>query len=281
MFMSLTSSQISQYQNDGFLVLPDFVSSQQCDELVKEANRLVDEFQPDEHPTIFSTRDQERISNDYFMGSADSIRFFFEPGAFTPEGKLVQDKNLSINKIGHALHDLNPVFNRFSRQASLARICEALSFAKPLLMQSMYIFKQPRIGGEVTCHQDSTFLFTEPMTVTGFWFALQDATLQNGCMSAIPGGHRIGLKRKFVRNGKGGMTFEEIDTSPWPKDGYVPLEVKKGTLILLHGLLPHLSGPNTSDFSRHAYTIHIVDGAAHYPADNWLQRSSDNLARGF
>jgi len=60
----------------------------------------------------------------------------------------------------------------------------------------------------------------------------------------------------------------------------VPLEAPRGTLVLLHGTLPHLSGPNTSDKPRHAYTIHAIDATAKYPEDNWLQRP--NLAmRGF
>jgi phytanoyl-CoA hydroxylase len=65
------------------------------------------------------------------------------------------------------------------------------------------------------------------------------------------------------------------------ENGYVPLEAAKGTLILLHGALPHLSGANTSDRSRHAYAVHVVEGAATYPADNWLQRGPDMPARGF
>ena len=70
------------------------------------------------------------------------------------------------------------------------RACAAIGFAEPLLLQSMYIFKQPRIGGEVSCHQDSTFLHTEPLSCVGFWLALEDATEKNGCMWAEPGGHR-------------------------------------------------------------------------------------------
>jgi phytanoyl-CoA hydroxylase len=50
----------------------------------------------------------------------------------------------------------------------------------------MYIFKQPRIGGEVTCHQDSAFLYNDPISIAGLWFALEDATTENGCLWAIP-----------------------------------------------------------------------------------------------
>jgi len=52
-------------------------------------------------------------------------------------------------------------------------------------------------------------------------------------------------------------------------------------VILLHGLLPHLSGGNTSDRSRQAYTLHVVEGTARYPAENWLRRPTDRPARGF
>jgi phytanoyl-CoA hydroxylase len=148
----------------------------------------------------------------------------------------------------------------------------------------MYIFKSPRIGGEVSCHQDSTFLYTDPMTVVGFWVALQDATLENGCLWAQPGGHRTPLRKRFVRNPGGGTDFEALDDTPWPEPGgpeLVPIEAEAGTLVLLHGLLPHWSDVNRSSRSRHAYTVHVIDGAAMYPDENWLQRSPSLPLRGF
>ena len=77
-----------------------------------------------------------------------------------------------------------------------------------------------------------------------------------------------------------------LDATPWPpfgrESGYVPLEVKKGTLVVLDGLSPHLSGGNTSARSRHAYTLHAVERGARYPEDNWLQRDpSVGAPRGF
>lgn len=54
----------------------------------------------------------------------------------------------------------------------------------------MYIFKQPSIGGEVAPHQDSTFLHTEPLSCVGFWWALEDADRQNGCLWGYPGVHK-------------------------------------------------------------------------------------------
>ncbi len=72
-----------------------------------------------------------------------------------------------------------------------------------------------------------------------------------------------------------------LDPTPLPSAGLVPLEVEEGTLVVLHGLLPHWSAPNRSARSRHAYTLHVIDGRARYSADNWLQRASAMPLRGF
>jgi phytanoyl-CoA hydroxylase len=237
----------------------------------------VRDFDPRGVVSIFSTHEQARISDSYFLESGDKIRFFFEEHAFLPDGRLRQTKEQSINKIGHALHDLDPVFDKFSRTRKIESLVSELGIDEPLLLQSMYIFKQPRIGGEVTCHQDATFLYTEPLRLVGLWFALEDATIENGCLWVIPGGHQLGLKSRFVRAEGSGTRFEVFDEMSWPEEKLQPLEVKKGTLIVLHPLLPHLSRENRSLKSRHAYTLHIMDASVDYPKENWLQRSTEMM----
>ena len=304
--MNLTTDQISVYDRDGFLKLENFVTAESCDRLRARAAELVREFDPSV-VSIFSTHEQTRTSDDYFLESGDQIRFFFEEDAFNPDGTLKQSKEQSINKIGHALHDLDPVFDQFSRTPEIRGLVSELGIENPLLLQSMYIFKQPRIGGEVTCHQDATFLYTDPLTLVGLWFALEDATIENGCLWAIPGGHKLGLKSRFVRTNPSdalpdgrapaassdrleagyrppahtATRFEVLDRSPWPEDKLVPLEVRKGTLIVLHPLLPHLSRENRSAKSRQAYTLHVIDASVKYPKENWLQRALDMPLRGF
>jgi phytanoyl-CoA hydroxylase len=144
----------------------------------------------------------------------------------------------------------------------------------------MYIFKQPRIGGEVRCHQDATFLHTEPRdAMVGLWFAIEDATEDNGCLWAVPGGHRAGLQSLFVRNDDDTTTTRMLGDETFGAWPLVPLPVKKGAVIVLDGLLPHLSKQNESERSRHAYTLHLVSGRADYPRTNWLRRA--HPARGF
>ena len=280
--MLLSQVEIELFEQDGYLVLEDFVSKDACEALSHRATEIVDAFDPSESVSIFTTNEQTRHSDRYFLESGDKIRCFFEEEAFGENGELRQAKSKSINKIGHAMHDLDPVFENFSRTPELAQISKEVGFKDPRILQSMFIFKQPHIGGEVVCHQDATFLHTEPMSVKGFWFALEDATQENGCMWAIPGGHKSSVKSRFSRskNGKG-TEMEIFDDTPWETSKLLPLEVKAGTMVVLHGLLPHMSFANRSANTRHAYTMHIIEGTADYPEWNWLQRSPKMPLRGF
>ena len=254
-------------------MIEDFATTEQCAALIERADELMRAWSPTER-SVFTTDESSRVSDDYFLGSGDQIRFFFEEDAFGSDGELVAPIEDCINKIGHALHDLDPVFEEFSHSDELDAVAKDLGLTDAMALQSMYLCKQPRIGGEVGCHQDATFLYTDPVSVTGLWFALEDATVDNGCLWAQPGGHRSGLRKLFKRSAGGGTEFEELDPTslPTPPDDLVPLETRAGTLVVLHGLLPHWSDVNRSERSRHAYSIHCVSAAAQYPSWNWLQR---------
>jgi phytanoyl-CoA hydroxylase len=274
------SNLLQQFQKDGFIVLESFNTPEVCDELMKRGEALVGEFDYSGHPSVFQTNTQTRTSDDYFLDSGDKISFFFEKDAFDTTGHLKNDLFHSLNKMGHALHDLDPVFNAFSRSASMKKLAASLELSDHLIIQSMLIFKHARIGGEVDIHQDASFLYTEPGSCIGFWFALEDATKENGCLWAKPGGHNTPLRSWFHRKEGGGTMFTELNDEPFSMEGMVPLEVKKGACIVLHGLLPHYSLPNTTGKSRQAYAIHTIAADAHYPASNWLRRDMDTL-KGF
>ena len=276
----LTQEMLDAFERDGVIVLTGFVGATECERLRRHILDLVDAFDEESVRSVFSAVKQTQLNDNYFQTSGDKIRFFFEDGAFDESGQLRQSKEHSLNKMGHAMHDLDPEFDAFSRTPKLESVVNSLGYEDPGILQSMVIFKPPRIGGEVTPHQDSTFLYTEPESCTGFWFALEDATLENGCMHFIPGAHKEPLKRLNYRQDDGTFVIETLDDTPWKGDP-VPAEAPTGTLVIFNGRAPHMSGPNRSDKSRLAYTLHVIEKQCHYPDTNWLQRGADMPLRGF
>ena len=274
--LPISSEMLNFWNDNGYLIIENFKTNAECDDLINRSKELIEEQDFNNQQSVFDTVSQSHNDDNYFLESGDKIRFFFEEKAQLNESNLKKNKQYIVNKIGHALHDLDDKFIKFSKNNDLNEIAKSIGFQDPLLLQSMYIFKQPKIGGEVVCHQDSTFLITEPESTVGFWFALQDATKENGCLQVASGGHKGPLRKLFKReNNK--MKMEELSSEPFPEtDTFV--EVKKGTLVLLHGRLPHYSCENTSPHSRHAYTLHVIDGKTKYMDYNWLQRPNLKLS---
>lgn len=277
----LTADLLRSYQQQGFVVLPGFRSAAQCQALVARAHALVAAFDPAAGASRFSTRDRSLVADERLLASAEAMHGFFEEEALDEQGWLRVPKSRSINKIGHALHELDPVCRAFSRGPDLAELAAELGLRQPQVWQSQLIFKQPHIGGEVGWHQDASFFETTPISVTTFWFALEDATLDNGCLWAEPGGHRSPLRERYVCEA-GRLRMQPLSSQPWPSlDQAQALPVAAGTLIAFHGLLPHCSLPNRSPHSRLAYTLHATCGSTAYSPLNWLQRSAGMPVGGF
>lgn len=272
--LMLSALQLDHWHREGFLVLPGFKTAEQVAEACARARALVQAFEPGASTSRFSTRDRGLVADAALLASADQVHCFFEEEALDEAGQLRVPKLESINKIGHALHDRDPVFDRFSHGPALAGLAAALGLARPQVWQSQLIFKQPRIGGEVGWHQDASFFATTPQTVTTFWFALEDATLDNGCLWVQPGGHTGPLREQYVCQDSA-LRMQALDATPWPTVAdAVALPVAAGSLVVFHGLLPHCSAPNRSSRSRLAYTLHVTDAGAAYSPLNWLQRGA-------
>eukprot|EP00095_Tigriopus_kingsejongensis_P005332 maker-scaffold779_size98098-snap-gene-0.23 protein:Tk05332 transcript:maker-scaffold779_size98098-snap-gene-0.23-mRNA-1 annotation:"phytanoyl- dioxygenase domain-containing protein 1" len=279
--MALSQDQVDRFIRDGLLVVEDFLSPQEVGTLRESCMRLVHDMDPKEHKGVFSTVSHNQAKDDYFMASGDKIRFFFENNAFDGESsELKLPKGDCLNKIGHALHWLEPNFKGVTFSPKMKNIASSLGLKKPVVVQGMYIFKQPRIGTEVTPHQDGSFLRNDPLNLVGFWFPIDDATLENGCLWYIPGSHTLPVSRHFVRNpaqsGNEPLMMFRGENPQFNDSNWVAAPVKKGSLVLIHGQVLHKSEANTSDKPRHAYTFHMVEteGCA-YSAENWLQPTQD------
>jgi ectoine hydroxylase-related dioxygenase (phytanoyl-CoA dioxygenase family) len=269
----LSSKQKKRFEQQGYLVLDELFSQQQINTLKAAAGKIVDDFDAQSTRSVFSTETESNTNrDDYFLDSDDKIHCFFEQDAFSPDGKLRQTKALSINKIGHALHVLSPEFAAFSQAKIIAQIAEDLGVVSPEIRQSMYIFKQPKIGGVIRWHQDATYFFTTPQSVLTFWFAIEDANIENGCLQVDKQGADFVLKEQFKRYADDTTELMVLKNVDWPtQDRALPLEVKAGSLVVFNGTLPHFSEANTSNKSRHAFTLHLTSAEAEYDEHNWLR----------
>ena len=157
------------YERDGVLVIEGFASADACDGLRQRTLAIAAEHAPHAPGTVLLTRDQRHAKDAYFEASANRIGAFFEEGAFDADGTLQVPLDRAVNKLGRAMHDLDPMFIAFSRDPALQAVADGVDLTDPKLLQSMYIVKQPGIGDEVMCHQDSTYLYTRPDSVVSFW----------------------------------------------------------------------------------------------------------------
>ncbi|KAG5669567.1 hypothetical protein PVAND_017454 [Polypedilum vanderplanki] len=259
-----------RFDRDGYLIVDDFFSSSEVSELLK-AGRTLPKQAPKEDRSAFQNQNRDK----YFIESGDKIRFFFEADALGPNNELLVPEEYSLNKVGHSLHVDHPVFRKYTFDNRVRELCWQLGFQRPAVAQSMYMFKNPNVGGEVTSHQDATYLYTEPSSVVGFWIALEDATLENGCLKFIRGSHKNGIHRRFVRNSDPSSKEILIYDKPecvYQMSNFTAMPVKAGTLVVIHGSVVHRSEPNRSKNSRHAYTFHVIETkGTRWSADNWLQ----------
>lgn len=261
------------FDENGYVIFTSFCTLSETSSMRSQAGTIIADFH---NPTsnssspasVFTTEDQTRkMDDDYFLRSSSTISCFLE------ERQEDASSPPAVNKIGHALHDLDPVFSSFSRLPKVRAVASALSVQHPLLVQSMYILKGARVGGQVRPHRDATFVRARDGVCVGYWWALQDADEENACLWAVPGSHRDRRElKRFVLDEKREKTVFEggEETDVYDDERYVALPVGEGDLVMLHGGVVHKSGGNTSGRSRHAYSVHIVPGALEERC--WLRR---------
>lgn len=266
--------ELADYHENGFAVIPGAIDQGELAAIRDAAQRIVDGFDPSEHRSVFSTLHQDRDRDRYFFDSARAVHCFLEEDALDEAGQLTTDRELAINKIGHALHDLVPEFNHFCRLPEFAGSLRQAGFNAPQLWQTMYIFKQPHIGGEVRWHQDASYLIADDPGVIGVWVALEDSDRNNGCLWMQPGGHKSPLREIYeVDEQTPNGALRCLDTQPWPDESQaVALEVEAGSFVLFNDRMPHYSSHNHSDRSRQAFTMHFTECGTPWSSKNWLRR---------
>lgn len=271
---------------NGFCILQGFVAKCTYERMKSRMVELVSEWTPDDSvDSVFTTKGSQGRRDNYFNYSAEKISFFLEEDAIDDScGRIKHGipKSELVNKAGHGLHLSDSVFREYSFSSKVKELVHFLGYKDPVIPQSMYIFKQPRIGGQVRSHQDSTFLHTYPeLSCLGLWLALDDADLENGCLWVREGSHKETLRRQYVRQGEtlgfkwlNDCKYEDMDLEDPSKCGFIPVPVKAGDLVVIHGSLDHMSQANRSSKARHSFQLHLVEGpksSIYWSDENWLQ----------
>ncbi|KAL4467664.1 hypothetical protein ABPG74_012999 [Tetrahymena malaccensis] len=269
-----TERHVKEYFENGATLVENVLTEQEVDQMIAETERLVKQNDIFKKIVYFKSGEDKRGLD--FIETGDKIHFFFEENVFDKSGNLVVPKEHALNKIGHAMHDLDPFYQKFSYQPLYKYILQQIKYQAPSLVQSMYIYKNPKVGAEVCPHTDNTYLITEPkLSCVGFWFALHDATKENGCMWGVSGSQKESTKRFMYRNATGDDVLYEGEEKKYELEKAVPLEVKRGSMLVFNGDYVHYSEHNRSKLPRHALTLHFVETANNikWHSRNWLQRN--------
>ncbi len=192
---NISPSMLSFWQQNGFLIIDSFYSVDECENLKNRAKLLIKNYSPDnEVPNSLNNYD---MKNESFKFSASNIAFFHEDDDCKELKSISKNEVENIKEIGHAIHDLDPVFNNFSRKRSLAILATSLGIEMPLLAKSTYILKHSYNDKYSSYNQDSSMLYTEPESCIGCTISLDNETIENGCLWTFSQGHLEPLKKKW------------------------------------------------------------------------------------
>ena len=148
---------MQSFKDQGYAIIENFITDEEIATLKNRATELIDGFHAEDESSIFHSffKGGKSEKDKYILDSANGIHFFLEEKALDQHGKLTGPKHESVCKIGHAIHDQDAIFNKFSRSEKIQKVAKEIGFKNPLLAQSMYFFKNQKIAGEICLHQDA------------------------------------------------------------------------------------------------------------------------------
>jgi phytanoyl-CoA hydroxylase len=166
------------------------------------------------------------------------------PGILAGEPGESESEVLSRYLCIHFPHKISGLMTDMLHHAGVVDALTAVIGPNVKSMQSMLFIKASGKPGQAW-HQDEQYVATRDRSLTGAWIALDDATVANGCLWAIPGSHRAGVI--YPQRPQDDPRFdcsEEAYRFPYTDDDAVSLEVSAGSLLLFNGYLLHRSLPN-------------------------------------
>jgi phytanoyl-CoA hydroxylase len=166
----------------------------------------------------------------------------------------------------HFPHKFSPVMRRALDHRVMVDVLSRVIGPNVKCMQSMLFIKAAGKPGQAW-HQDEYYIPTRDRSLTGGWIALDDATVENGCLWVIPGSHRHGVL--WPQHQHSDNRFDcagESGGFPYTDDDAIPVEVKAGAIVFFNGYLLHRSLPNVAKGGyRRALVNHYMSAESLLP----------------
>jgi phytanoyl-CoA hydroxylase len=270
---TLDEMQLRQLDRDGFITFEGLLSEAEVDDcrnaltdLVTRMHRLYLEKSPD--IVVSNKQGAGHSFSGVFVNMADRpFGIQFEKGV-DPAGLEPDEAALNIRKLMHYRSE-HRVLDELVGNAKISGILESILGPGSQLFQDMALVKNPHIGVAKPWHQDNAYFSYAPLEeIIGVWIALDDSTVENGCMHFIPGAHNEGALKHYHD------TDCEIEPGRIDPNRIIPVEIAAGGVIFFYGMAPHYTPPNRSDLRRRALQYH-------YRGSNTRQLDLDDYDRLF
>ncbi|MGH7213881.1 MAG: phytanoyl-CoA dioxygenase family protein [Tepidisphaeraceae bacterium] len=266
--------------------------------------------QPDSGPTLDTRVDVPRPA------SAEQVKFFVDNGYLAMEDLVTMDEveemrrdtvalargkypceslkplpaNMSDREAQqnilciHQPHYVSPVMLKYVKHPKICGVLSQITAAhlpfwdgSVKCMQSMLFVKPPGFQGQAW-HQDEIYIPTRDRSLIGAWIALDDATIDNGCLYVLPGSHRSGYLYPQRPHDKADQWDFAPESYGFDQSAQVPVEVKAGTLVFFNGYLLHTSYPNkTRDMYRRVLVNHYMNAYSFLP---WMATKEGQSVAG-
>lgn len=230
----LSSDQLAQYHREGYVAVEGLLSPVEVAAL------------------------GERL-REYTHGGRDRARLRIQVEPRVERGELkVDHPGDGIRKID-GLVESDDLFRALGTHPNILSAIEQILGRDLQMFRNSLLLKPPSVGSPKGMHQDSPYWPIEPMSLCSCWFAIDDATPENGCMAVIPGGHRRGpLPHKHVTDD---FVIDEKDYDPREM---VLAPLKAGGGLFFHSLIPHYTAPNRSNRWRRAIALSYMSSRSNF-----------------
>lgn len=230
----LSEAQVKFYVENGYLAVPNLVRLEEVEELKQDAVKIARGGYPCEtlKPLPENLSDEETLQNILCI---------------------------------HQPHYISPVMQKYVKHPKICGVLSQITAAhlphwdgSVKCMQSMLFIKPPNFQGQAW-HQDEIYIPTRDRSLAGAWIAMDDATIENGCLWVVPGSHRQGyLHPQHPHNNPDEFDFAE-ESYGFDESGEIPVEVKTGTVVFFNGYLLHRSRKNRSRLYRRVLVNHYCN----------------------